>query len=292
MLGEGESQSNGSSAPQAELTQVSSDAETHRRFDRMARLIGEPALELLLGSHVMVIGLGGVGSFAAEALARSGIGRLSLVDFDKVCVTNTNRQLQALTGNMDRLKSDALAERLSLVNPGTCIQSVPLFYSKDTAQELLGRKPDFVVDAVDNITAKCHLLATCRAARIPLISSLGAAGRADPSQIAVADVADTIRDPMGRVIRKILRQKYEFPHSGPFGITAVYSTEVPHEPKPVTYDAGLGPRGECPGASNPYHSSEKRHVIYGTAVHVTGMFGLYCASEVVRQLTSVTSPRS
>jgi len=258
--------------------------EVHRRFDRMARLVGEPALERLFRSHVMIIGLGGVGSFAAESLVRSGVGHVTLVDFDRVCVTNCNRQLQAIKGNVGRSKVESLAERLCLINPQARVDSVVKFYSEATSEELLALTPDYVVDAIDNLTAKSHLLATCRARSIPLVTSLGAAGRIDPGQIAVADLARTKFDPMGRVIRKILRQDYDFPKSGLFGISAVYSTEIAREPEPVTYDGGLGFRCVCPGGSNDFHSCEKRRVIYGTSSFVTGSFGLFCASVAVRAL--------
>jgi tRNA A37 threonylcarbamoyladenosine dehydratase len=261
-----------------------SDYDQGRRYDRFARLVGESSLGLLSGSHVMVIGLGGVGSFAAESLVRSGLGRVSLVDFDKVSLANVNRQLQAMEGNIGRLKVDALAERLRRVNPAVTLETQADFYSDRTSERLLSTRPDFVVDAIDNITAKCHLLATCRARGIPVVSSLGAAGRLDPALIAMADLARAKRDPMGRVIRKILRQKYDFPRTGSYGITAVYSTELAREPEPVTYDpriaAGLVPPEEI----NPHHSADKRRVIYGTASFVTGTFGLFCASVVVRAL--------
>jgi len=258
--------------------------EVHRRFDRMARLVGEPALERLFRSHVMIIGLGGVGSFAAESLVRSGVGHVTLVDFDRVCVTNCNRQLQAIKGNVGRSKAESLAERLCLINPQARVDCVVKFYSEGTSEELLALTPNYVVDAIDNLTAKAHLLATCRARSIPLVTSLGAAGRIDPGQIAVADLARTKFDPMGRVIRKILRQDYDFPKSGLFGISAVYSTEIAREPEPVTYDGGLGFRCVCPGGSNDFHSCEKRRVIYGTSSFVTGSFGLFCASVAVRAL--------
>jgi len=250
----------------------------------LARLVGEPALERLFRSHVMIIGLGGVGSFAAESLVRSGVGHVTLVDFDRVCVTNCNRQLQAIKGNVGRSKVESLAERLCLINPQARVDSVVKFYSEATSEELLALTPDYVVDAIDNLTAKSHLLATCRARSIPLVTSLGAAGRIDPGQIAVADLARTKFDPMGRVIRKILRQDYDFPKSGLFGISAVYSTEIAREPEPVTYDGGLGFRCVCPGGSNDFHSCEKRRVIYGTSSFVTGSFGLFCASVAVRAL--------
>jgi tRNA A37 threonylcarbamoyladenosine dehydratase len=259
--------------------------ELHRRFDRMARLVGEPALERLFHSHVMVIGLGGVGSFAAESLVRSGVGRVTLVDFDRVCVTNANRQLQAVTGNIGRTKAETLAERLRLANPQAQVEPVVQFYSEATSLELFARQPDFIVDAIDNMTAKCHLLANCRNQGIPLVTALGAAGRLDPGKISVADLARTKFDPMSRVIRKILRQNYDFPKSGLFGIAAVYSTEPAREPEPVTYDGGQGFRCVCPGGSNDFHSCDKRRVIYGTSSFVTGTFGLFCASEAVRSLT-------
>jgi tRNA A37 threonylcarbamoyladenosine dehydratase len=260
--------------------------EVHRRFDRMARLVGEPALERLFRSHVMVIGVGGVGCFAAESLVRSGVGRVTLVDFDRICVTNTNRQLQAMKGMIGRSKVEVLADRLRSVNPQASIEPVVKFYSAETSGELLSLKPDLIVDAIDNLTAKCHLLATCRSHSIAVISSMGAAGRLEPSCITVSDLACTKVDPMGRVIRKILRQSYEFPRSGEFGIRAVYSTEKAREPEPVTYDNGKGFHCVCPGGSNDFHSCEKRRVIYGTSSYVTGTFGLFCAGEAVRTLTS------
>ncbi len=268
-----------------ELAGCEPDYDVRRRYDRMARLLGERALETLFGSSVTVIGLGGVGSFAAESLVRSGLGRVSLVDFDKVSLANVNRQLQAHDGNIGRSKADALAERLRLVNPAAAIEARAAFYSEQTASQLLLPRPDFVVDAIDNITAKCHLLAECRQAGIPIVSSLGAGGRVDPTQVSVADLSRSKRDPMGRVIRKVLRQKYDFPHTGPYGITAVFSTELPRLPEPVTYDPRLAAGYFPPEEINPYHSNDKRRVIYGTASYVTGTFGLWCASIVVRELT-------
>ncbi len=268
---------------------VPSEAETryevHRRFDRMARLIGEPAILRLFNSHAMIIGLGGVGSFAAESLVRSGVGRVTLVDFDRICVTNTNRQLQAMKGFIGRSKVEVLTERLRAVNPQASIDPVMKFYNAETSEELLALQPDIVIDAIDNLTAKCHLLATCRKRSLAVVSSLAAAGRLDPTRITVADLAHTKVDPMGRVIRKILRQDYEFPRKGDFGITAVYSTEVAREPEPVTYDEGKGFRCVCPGGSNDFHSCDKRRVIYGTSSFVTGSFGLFCASLAVQKLT-------
>jgi len=258
----------------------------HRRFDRMGRLVGDAGMERLFGAHVMVIGLGGVGSFAVESLVRSGIGRLTLVDFDRVCVTNTNRQLQAMQGAVGKQKAALLADRARAINPQTSVEALPVFYSHKTSDELLARRPDFVVDAIDNVTAKCHLIATCRARDIPVVSSMGASGRIDPTQIRVVDLADTCVDRLSDAVRRALRQKYDFPKTGPFGVQAVFSLERAAEPEELHYDGGEGFRCVCPGGKNDHHSCEERRVIYGTASFVTGAFGLACASVVVRAISA------
>lgn len=260
----------------------------HRRFDRLARLCGETAMERLFRSHVLVVGLGGVGSHAAEALVRSGVGRITLVDFDLVCVTNTNRQIQAMRGAIGKPKANVLAERLRLVNPQAKIRPVPLFYDARLSDQLLGgrNKPDFVVDAIDNVTAKCQLLAACRERELPVVCSTGASGRWDPTAIAVADLAETRVDPLAAAVRKILRKKHAFPAKGPWGIPAVFSTEHLAPPQELAYDKGQGFSCVCPGGENDRHDCEKRNVIWGTAGFVTGTFGLTAASVVVRALTA------
>ena len=266
----------------------------HRRFDRIGRLVGDAGMSRLFEAHVMVIGLGGVGSFAVEALARSGIGRLTLVDFDRVCVTNSNRQLQAMANTVARGKAELLAERVRLINPQIEARAVAQFYGANTAAALLGEgtdRPCWVVDAIDNVTAKCHLLSTCRARGIPVVSSLGAAGRADPTRLVTCDLAETKVDPLADVVRRALRQRYDFPRTGLFGISAVYSTEPPREPMALTYDGADGFRCVCPGGTNDFHSCEERRVIYGTAAFVTGAFGLACAGVVVRGLTEKVTAR-
>lgn len=256
----------------------------HRRFDRIGRLVGDGAMSRLFNSRVTVVGLGGVGSFAAEALARSGIGHLTLVDFDLVCVTNANRQLQAVRGNVGKPKANVLAERLRLINPSATIKAVPLFYEARLADKLLPPDTDFVVDAIDNVTAKCHLLAACRERNIPVVCSTGASGRFDPTRIEVADLADTTVDPLGKMVRKLLRRDYDFPRKGPFGIPAVFSTEPLTDPVELHYDGGNGFSCVCPNGENDVHTCEDRNVIWGTAGFVTGSFGLAAASVVVRRL--------
>ena len=264
----------------------------HRRFDRIGRLVGDGAMSRLFNSRVTVVGLGGVGSFAAEALARSGIGHLTLVDFDLVCVTNANRQLQAVRGNVGKPKANVLAERLRLINPSATIKAVPLFYEARLADRLLPPDTDFVVDAIDNVTAKCHLLAACRERNIPVVCSTGASGRFDPTRIEVADLADTTVDPLGKMVRKLLRRDYDFPRKGAFGIPAVFSTEPLTDPVELHYDGGNGFSCVCPNGENDVHTCEDRNVIWGTAGFVTGSFGLAAASVVVRRLVQTERSES
>ena len=179
----------------------------HRRFDRMARLTSDRGFKRLSDSFVIVFGIGGVGSFTAEALVRSGVGRLRIVDFDDVCVTNVNRQLHAMKGNIGKPKVELMAERLRLINPMADIEAVKMFYQEECSEELLAGKPDYVVDAIDQFTAKCHLIATCRTQGVPLVSSMGAAGRWDPTQIEVVDLNKTKSCKMALNVRKILREK-------------------------------------------------------------------------------------
>jgi len=257
----------------------------HRRFDRMARLTGDAGMERLMGSFVVVFGLGGVGSFAAEALARSGVGRLRVVDFDAVCVTNTNRQLHALKGNIGKSKSALIGARLRRVNPMAQIEDVERFYQADSAEALLDGDPDFVVDAIDQFSAKCHLIAECRARGVPLVSSMGAAGRWDPTCVKVADLNKTHHDAMATNVRRILRQKYDFPRGrAPWGIPAVFSDEPLQPPEPLAYEKDTGFICVCPQGKNGLLTCDRRARIDGSASFVTGAFGLAAASVVVRTL--------
>src|SRR3954468_5586615 len=153
---------------------------THRRFDRAARLLGDQGIERLAASTITVFGVGGVGSFAAEALARSGVGRLILVDYDRICVTNVNRQIHAMKGTLGKTKVEVMAERLRAINPDATIETRAEFYGPETSSRLLVPEPDVVVDAIDNLAAKMHLIATCLRDKLRLVSAMGAAARMDP----------------------------------------------------------------------------------------------------------------
>lgn len=258
---------------------------THRRFDRASRLFGEAGMARLMDARVVVFGLGGVGSFAAEALARSGVGKLVLVDFDEICVTNVNRQLHAMKGTVGKYKVEVMAERLRLIHPTSDVQAVPKFYNAESSDALLSGPIDYVVDAIDNVTAKVHLIATCLRRGIPIVSSMGAAARLDPTRVRSADLSETHSDPFARNVRKLLRQHHGIASAeGPLGVTAVFSDEPPTAPSAVHYDRGQGFRCVCPNGENNLHTCEKRSRIEGSAAFVVGTFGLTCASVAVRNL--------
>lgn len=263
-----------------------------RRFDRLVRLVSEPGFDRLEGAHVIVFGLGGVGGFAAEGLARCGVGRLTLVDFDVVCATNVNRQIQALQGTTGKSKATLLAERLRLINPQCDVRPIQQFYCADNAEALLpeGDPPDFVIDAIDNVSAKMHLMDRCRRLGIRLVSSMGAAGKLDPTAVEVADLYQTHTDPLAKALRKQLRRRYGWPevtprrHSIESGVTVVYSRESRRMPLPPGWDGEAGFQCLCPSGDNDMHSCATRHLIEGSAVFVTSVFGMVAASVVVRGL--------
>jgi tRNA A37 threonylcarbamoyladenosine dehydratase len=256
----------------------------HRRFDRMGRLVGDTVMEKLFRTHVMVIGIGGVGSWAAESLARSGVGKLTIVDFDEVCITNANRQLHALQGMVGKKKAEVMGERLRKINPQMKVEVIPAFYNAETSEQILAHNPDYIVDAIDNLTAKAFLLNTCRERKIKVVTSAGAAARLDPLQIKRADLADSYGDPMAQQLRKILRQKYDWPAKGPFGMQCIFSDEEPIQPVELHYDNGEGFKCVCPQNQNNLHSCDNRNVIWGTASFVTGAFGLNMASWIVQEI--------
>lgn len=255
-----------------------------RRWDRLVRLFGEDGTRKLLGSHVTVFGLGGVGSYAVEALARSAIGKLTIVDFDDVCVTNVNRQLQAFPGTVGQSKAELLAQRVRAINPDVELDPVQAFYDPENSDALLSPRPDFVIDAIDNVTAKLHLLTTCLQKKIPIVSVGGAGGRIDPTQVRVDDMSQTSKDPLIKVVRKELSRR-GFDTSTHLGLPVVYSQEEIHQPEIPAWDAE-GFRCICPHGDDSPHGCEKRRIIYGTASFVTATFGMTATSLVVKAITA------
>jgi tRNA A37 threonylcarbamoyladenosine dehydratase len=264
---------------------------THRRFDRTARLYGDEAIDRLTRSTVTIFGVGGVGSFAAEGLARAGVGRLILVDFDRVCVTNVNRQVHATKPTLGKQKVAVMAERIRAINPDAVVEARAEFYAPASAQRLLVPEPDVIVDAIDNIAAKLHLIATCVREKLRLVSAMGAAARTDPTKVRACDLSQTKRDPFAREIRKLLRRKHGLDATRPLGVTAVYSEEDPVPPVPLAYDLE-GFRCVCPSGDNGLHDCEHRNRIEGSTPFVPAVFGMTVAKVAVDLLFAFGEDRS
>ncbi len=246
------------------------------RFGGVARLYGRAGLERLRGAHVAVVGVGGVGSWCVESLARTGIGTLTLVDMDDVCITNVNRQLPAIDGQIGRPKVGVLAERVALINPECRVHPVQEFFLESTADRLLETAYDFVIDAIDQVPAKCLLLARCRARRIPVLAVGGAGGKRDATGVRIADLSRSTQDPLLKQVRRRLRLEHGFPTEGEYGIPAVYSVEKPVYP----WSDGSACAVREEGGALRLDCSEG----FGSAVSVTGVFGLAAAGEVIRRL--------
>ena len=259
---------------------------TDRRFDRTARLIGDDGVARLAASTVTVIGLGGVGSFAAEALARSGVGRLILVDYDRICVTNVNRQLHATKPTLGKPKAAVMAERLRAINPALVVDERPEFYGPATSARLLAPEPDVVIDAIDNVAAKLHLIATCVRDRLRVVSAMGAAARLDPTAVRVADLSATRVDPFARELRRLLRVKHELDATRALGVWAVFSEEPPIAPHALAYDTD-GFRCVCPGGANGVNDCDHGARVDGSAAFVPSVFGMTAASVAVRLLVGL-----
>lgn len=265
---------------------------THRRFDRTARLIGDEGVARLAASTVTVFGVGGVGSFAAEALVRSGVGRLILVDYDRICVTNVNRQVHAMKGTLGKPKVHVMAERLRLVNPDATIEARAEFYDASSSARLLAPEPDLVIDAIDNLTAKMHLIATCVRDRLRIVSTMGAAARLDPTRVRVADLSATRTCPFARDLRKSLRKKHGLDCTQPTGVLAVYSEEEPIAPHALAYDHD-GFECVCPGGTNGKNDCDHKNRVEGSVAFVPSVFGMTAAATAVDLLLDrrVLAPR-
>jgi tRNA A37 threonylcarbamoyladenosine dehydratase len=274
-----------SAAPSATIRRV-----THRRFDRTARLIGDDGVAQLARATVTVFGVGGVGSAAAEALVRTGVGRVILVDYDRICVTNVNRQLHAMKGTLGKPKAQVMAERLRLVNPDAQIEPRAEFYGAETSARLLVPEPDVVIDAIDNMAAKMHLIATCVRERLRCVSAMGAAARLDPTQVRIGDLSETRIDPFARDLRRNLRRKHGIDCARRVGVWAVFSDEPPIAPRALDYDDG-GFRCVCPGGDNGVNDCEHRNRIEGSAAFVPSVFGAAAASLAVKILCGLPLPK-
>lgn len=251
-------------------------SELHR-FSRTELLIGRQGLAKLKNSTVAVFGLGGVGGYAAEALCRSGVGRIVIIDFDDVCLTNINRQIHAMEGTVGKAKALLMAERLHRINPDAEIVPYKDFYSAENSDFLLSTDYDYVLDAIDHITSKLHLIKSCREKGIPIISSMGAAAKVDPTRIRVADISDTHKCRMARVVRKLLKKE-----GIENGVKVVFSTEEYREP--AAHDSRCRENCVCPNKEDQVFSCRQRRVILGSSSYIPGIFGLTMAGVVVNDL--------
>lgn len=253
-------------------------ADLERRFGGVARLYGADGALRLRQAHVCVVGIGGVGSWSVEALARTGIGRITLIDLDMVAESNTNRQIHALGEIYGQAKVDAMAERIRAINPDCQVNCIEDFVTPDNVEQLLSGDFSVVVDAIDQVRAKAAMIAFCRQRKLPIIVGGAAGGQVDPTQIRLSDLSQTIQDPLLAKVRALLRKEYGFSRDGKkkFGVPAVFSTEPLRYPdKNLSCDAERGPAGlNCAG--------------FGSSVCVTSVFGMAAAAEAIKLITQKT----
>lgn len=259
---------------QSLLAPAQADIDFERRFGGVARLYGASALARFRRARVCVVGVGGVGSWVVEALARSAIGHITMIDLDNLAESNVNRQLHALSDTLGMAKVSALAQRIAQINPYCEVVEVEDFVTEDNVAQMLAPGFDYVIDAIDDTNAKTALIAWCRAQGVPLVTIGSAGGQIDPTRIEIRDLARTEQEPLLAKVRKRLRSKYGFPRGekSRFGIDAVFSTEPLKYPETQACDSnGGGVAGlNCAG--------------FGSSVAVTASFGFAAAARALQQL--------
>lgn len=243
-----------------------------QRFGGIGRLYTPEGLAKLRQSHVCVIGIGGVGSWAVEALARTGIGKITMIDMDDICVTNINRQIHAMTGTVAQLKTEAMKERVEKINPECVVEIIDDFITPENIPEYLNRGYDYVLDAIDSVRTKAALIAYCKRNKIKLITTGGAGGQTDPSQIQIADLSKTIQDPLAARVRSLLRKEYNFSQNPKrkFGIDCVFSTQPLIFPK-MEEGCEVSATMNCANG-------------FGAVTMVTATFGFFAVSRVIDKL--------
>ena len=250
------------------------------QFSRTQLLLGGEAMKKLAESRVAVLGVGGVGGYACEALVRSGVGHFDLIDDDKVCLTNLNRQIIATRKTVGKYKTDVMKERMLEINPEVDVTIHKCFFLPENADEFPFSEYDYVIDAVDTVTAKLELVMKCRELNVPIISSMGAGNKLDASAFRVADIYKTKMCPLAKVMRRELKKR------GVKKLKVVYSEEKPTRP---IEDMSVSCRTNCicpPGAA---HKGTERRDIPGSVAFVPSVAGLIIAGEVVKDLTGVRS---
>jgi tRNA A37 threonylcarbamoyladenosine dehydratase len=245
------------------------------QFSRTELLLGKSAMEYLTECRIAVFGIGGVGGYVCEALARSGVGAFDLIDDDKVCLTNINRQIIATRKTVGQYKADVMKERILDINPQAKVNTYMSFFLPENASDFPFEKYDYVVDAIDTVTAKIELVMQCQKMGVPIISSMGAGNKLDASAFRVADIYKTSVDPLARVMRRELKKR------GVKKLKVVYSEEQPIRP---IEDMAISCRAHCicpPGTKR--HCTDRRD-IPGSTAFVPSVVGLIIAGEVIKAL--------
>ena len=257
------------------------------RFGGIGRLYGIDGLTRLYQAHVCVVGIGGVGSWAAEALVRSGIGAITLIDMDDICVTNTNRQVPAHDGQFGQLKTDAMAARLKAINPECKITSIMDFVTIKNLREHIHDGFDYVVDCIDSVKNKAALIAHCKRNKIRIVVTGAAGGQIDPTQIQIIDVNKCYNDPLIAKVRSMLRREYNFSRNTKrnYSIPCVFSTEQMVYPQP---DGSVCSTRSSEDDSTRLDCSSG----FGSATMVTGTFGFVAASRVVQRIAQNAGKKS
>lgn len=250
-------------------------------FSRTELLIGNSGLEKLRKSTIMIFGIGGVGSYAVEALARAAVGHLILVDYDDISLTNINRQLHALRSTVGMAKVEVMKGRILEINPKAHVETIKEFYSAADADRILGRKLDYVIDAIDTVSSKVSLAKECLSRKIPIISSMGAGNRLTAENYKVTDISKTSGDPLAKAVRKLLRKE-----GITKGLKVVFTPDLPLTPLSSEADC----RTNCICPSGDAHCTVKRQ-IPGSISFVPPVVGLLIAGEVIRDLLSKESSR-
>ena len=248
------------------------------QFSRTELLFGKEAMDKLAGSKVAVFGIGGVGGYVCEALVRSGVGAFDLIDDDKVCLTNLNRQIIATRSTVGKYKTDVMRDRMLDINPNVEVEVHKCFFLPENADDFPWDSYDYVVDAVDTVTAKIALVMKCKEKNIPIISSMGAGNKLDPTAFEVADIYKTSVCPLAKVMRRELKKR------GVKKLKVVYSEEIPTRP---IEDMAISCRNNCicpPGAE---HKCTERRDIPGSVAFVPSVAGLIIAGEVAKDLIRV-----
>ncbi|MCI5856880.1 MAG: tRNA threonylcarbamoyladenosine dehydratase [Agathobacter sp.] len=248
------------------------------QFSRTSLLFGEESIEKLHGMRVAVFGIGGVGGYVCEALVRSGVGAFDLVDDDKVCLTNLNRQIIATRETVGKYKVDVMKDRILSINPKADVRIHKCFFLPENADDFPFEEYDYVVDAVDTVTAKLEIIMRAKQMNVPVISAMGAGNKLDASRFKVADIYQTTMDPLAKVMRRELKKR------GVKKLKVVFSDEKPTRP---VEDMGISCRTNCicpPGAA---HKCTERRDIPGSTAFVPAVAGLIIAGEIVKDLTGV-----